>query len=287
MTGTNDGGKRGGRSELAAALVRLRLTAGLDQTGLAGKLGRSQSQVSRIEQDRRLPTVEEVEAWCTITGASPDDREHAVELAQQARGVHRNARAVFQRGGAKFFQERVEAQERAARHVRAYQPGMVLGVLQTVDYAAAVFGGAPDLTPDEAAALVASRRARHASIQAEPLRRWTLIQTVGAFTYPLLDAAGMVSQVEQVIETSREPNVELGIIGPTADGLRVTAPHGFHVYDADAVQVGTKSGTQLTSDQEFLDIYRGLFDKLAARAVFGDEAREVLARIAAEYRTLT
>jgi hypothetical protein len=68
---------------------------------------------------------------------------------------------------------------------------------------------------------------------------------------------------------------------------RPVFPHtAFHLYDEAAVVVGTCDGTAIINDTARLADYRGLFDELAGLASFGDSARDVLQRIAGDYRSL-
>lgn len=60
--------------------------------------------------------------------------------------------------------------------------------------------------------------------------------------------------------------------------------HGFDLYDERAVIVGTLTGTgYLTTPADVAD-YVKLFGQLAELAVFGDEARAAVGRIAEDYR---
>jgi hypothetical protein len=61
--------------------------------------------------------------------------------------------------------------------------------------------------------------------------------------------------------------------------------HGFRLYDHRAVVVGTRSGTAIMGERDLLD-YEALFGELQHLAVFDDEARELLSRIADDYRSL-
>lgn len=84
-------------------------------------------------------------------------------------------------------------------------------------------------------------------------------------------------------EISRLPNVRIGLIlrrTPTT----VLASHGFHIFDARAVQVGTKTAVALIDNAEDIATYEALFSELERMAVFGHEARAELHRIADEYR---
>jgi hypothetical protein len=65
-----------------------------------------------------------------------------------------------------------------------------------------------------------------------------------------------------------------------------TAGHGFHIYDRQAVQIGTRTATALTSDQRDVDAYESVFAELERVAAFGDEARSALQELGERYRAM-
>jgi hypothetical protein len=54
----------------------------------------------------------------------------------------------------------------------------------------------------------------------------------------------------------------------------------------DLAPGASRDGTAIINDSAYLADYRGLFDELARLASFGDDARDVLRRIAEDYRGL-
>lgn len=176
-------------------------------------------------------------------------------------------------------------------HVGEHQvpahPSAILGSLQTCDYARAVFTAPrpdqPEGIPiDES--LVASRTSRFHQL-AESNRQWTLIQGHAALEWSLGSPAVMAAQMDQLIETFRLPNVRLGIV-PAYVPARIQAHHGFDIYDRRAVCIGTWTATALTIDSHDIAEYEWLFGELEQLAVFDDEARTILARVAERYRQL-
>jgi hypothetical protein len=86
-----------------------------------------------------------------------------------------------------------------------------------------------------------------------------------------------------VSEISRRPNVRLGIIG-FGTPARVFPGEAFHIYDNRAVMVGIETGSTIMEKPQHVGAYIDLFDELAKLAVYDDEARVILDRIAEEYR---
>lgn len=266
---------------LGRSLRALRTTAGLNQTALADLTGLSQSQISRAETDRRLLSPEEVVRFADACHAGSREKDRLVGLAETLAREHVDARAILQRG-AHHFQERIRRYEEDSTLVRAYQPGMILGQLQTAEYCRAVFASRDGRPPDEVERLVAQRERRAGQLH-DPVRRWELIQTEGALTWCLDGPNMMAGQMEHLLSVSRLRNVDLGIV-PAFRAADFTASHGFHIYDSAVVQVGTKNATALLSERDDIVTYATLFSRIADLVVRGDEAREILARLADEYR---
>lgn len=252
----------------------------MKQVPAAAAAGISQPGLSRIERGGLVPSPETVESLARVYGADPDITTRLVELATAIRPEHLDSRIIMQRG-LNHFQERLGKVERSSALIRAYQPNIILGMLQTAAYAEVVFGSR-GRTPLQTVDGVARRVARQAAL-AESGRDWVLIQTEGALDWCVRDAALMAEQIDHVTEVSRLPNVRIGLIIRRTPAT-ILAPHGFHIFDSRAVQVGTKTATALIDNPEDIATYEALFTELDQLAVFGDEARAELRRIADEYR---
>jgi hypothetical protein len=96
----------------------------------------------------------------------------------------------------------------------------------------------------------------------------------------------MAEQMEHLIDASQLPNVRLGII-PARTPARVFAPHGFDMYDLRGVCIGTKTATALTTEASDLADYDALFGELEQMAVYDDDVRALITRVAEEYQALT
>ncbi|MGH3915356.1 MAG: Scr1 family TA system antitoxin-like transcriptional regulator, partial [Pseudonocardiaceae bacterium] len=91
--------------------------------------------------------------------------------------------------------------------------------------------------------------------------------------------------LEHLIGLSTTPHVELGVIDWRSP-VEVFPHTAFHLYDEAAVVVGTRDGTAIINDSTRLADYHDLFDELTDLASFGDAARQILQRIAHDYRNL-
>ncbi|MDQ3760882.1 MAG: helix-turn-helix domain-containing protein [Actinomycetota bacterium] len=267
------------RPELAATLRRLRQDAGLSGIEAARRAGLSQPTVSRLETGRRAPTVKEVTALCKAYRAPAEIRAGLLAIARNLQEGTTSARIVLQRP--REMQERIGRIEQSSALVRSFQPAMVIGLAQTLDYAQAMMSGR--VSGDTLEQLTQSRRQRQAILDTD--RQFTLVHAEGALRWHIGSPAIMAAQLDHLAELTRRPNIRLGVI-PWDRPLTMHARHAFHLYDTHTVIVGTESGTAFITDPVEVRAYDCRFAELEGVAVFGDEAREVFTRIAGEYRDL-
>ena len=128
-----------------------------------------------------------------------------------------------------------------------------------------------------------SRIARQAILNTG--RDITIVVTEGALCWQAVSAALMAGQLDHLAEIAGRPGVRLGIIG-WATPARVFPLHGFSVFDARMVVVGTRAGTAFLTDGKDVAEHGKLFAELEALADFGAGALAHISRIGGEYRAL-
>ena len=281
--GTEQDPKRGAGLR---SLRELRKAAGLNQTEVVEGVKRalpnarfSQPALSRVEQGTGSLTPDIVRALCRLYCVTGAERAALVQLAEDAEAGYVDARVVLQAGNTINLQQRFARLERDAAEIRSYNPVMVIGSLQTPAYAATVFGTSED-DP-----IVRDRMGRQEKMIADSRRRWFFVQTEGSLRWQARSAAVMAEQMEHLLKLSHAANVDLGVIGWQTP-VEVFQNTAFHLYDDTAVVVGTRDGTAIITDHLRVADYRSVFDELAALTPFGDTSRDVLRRIADDYRSL-
>lgn len=244
--------------------------------------------LSRAETGRGVPTAEVTRALGQLYGATAQEQERLTALAAVMKPARMDSRLIMQRGKNLKFQARVSEIERSCALVRAFQPHMILGAVQTPAYALAVFtanAARPSASAevDSPADLAASRAQRYRQLAEDQYRSWVLVMSEAALNWLAGTPSVMAEQMDQLIEASTLPNVRLGII-PFRTPARVFAPHGFDMYDSRGVCIGTKTATALSTEPRDIADYDVLFDELRRMAVFGDDVRELLRSTAESYR---
>lgn len=270
--------RRGASDELSRTLLELRTKAGLSGAEAARRAGIGQASLSRYETGRFVPQPKTLEALVDVYGASATKRRQLAAIVNDLR--QENRRVVVHRSGAPGFQRRIGDIEKSSAHIATFQPAVIPGILQTEAYMRVLTAPAG---PKIAEGVVSARLERQ-KILGDPGKRWTQIMTAGALLWCAGSPAVMVEQLEHIIDVSHRDGVRIGVIPPRTPA-EVFPMHGFDIYDERAVIVGTLTTTAVIN--EAADVRRHL-DMLAAvekLAVFGDDARAVLADIADEYRT--
>lgn len=269
------------RDELSQTLQCLRADAGLSQTEAARRTGVSQATISRFETGKQMPTEPEIERICDIYTVPARIRRGLVSTARTIRQETSKARTVLQRHDAPRLQARIALIERASARVRGLQTAIIWGLLQTHDYAGGI--AARSFTGEQAEQFIATRMERRQALDSD--REFTVVQTEGSLRWHIGSPAVMATQMDQLVSDSQRPNMRLGVI-PWTRPVRGAILHGFQIFDARAVMVGTESATALITDPKDVRHYEQRFAGYDALAVYGDAARAVFERIADEYRAL-
>lgn len=237
--------------------------------------------MSRLERGRTVATPADVEALARAYGADEYTRRRLVGLAEDVRAENR--RVVLVRNKAADFQERIARIEATAKEVGDFTPTVVPGLLQTEAYMRELAAPA-DLDEDALERWVVARLTRQRLLN-DPRRRFTVIVTAGALGWRAGTPADMAAQIDHIIERSTLPHARIGVI-PWGARARRFPLHGWSVYDRKVAIVGTMNATAVLTESRDVAIYAELFDELTAAALFDDEGRDVLSRIAEDYRRM-
>lgn len=273
------------RHRLAADLQRRRLAAGLSTYQLARRLGISQSKASRIENGRIAASVAEVEAWARETGAGADALASLVDQAERAL-----TEAVAFRGSARERlpdqQRGVAALEQAAGVVRAFNPIIIPGLLQTADYAHRVFLAQHPAGGADLAAAVAARVDRQAVLY-DTAKRFEFVIGEAALRWRFGPVPAHVAQLDRLRVVATMANVDIAIL-PFDHEVPVWHSHAFVLFDEPAdegdalVHVEAMGAGLNLSDQPAVDRYREAFAALRSAAAGGADALDLLNRVIAQ-----
>lgn len=256
-------------------LRELRAQAGfLTGKEFAAALGWQQSKVSRIENGNQIPTDSDVTAWFQATDASEsvasalhdELREIRIEAASWRRQL---------RTGHQDRQQRAASTERRSGRIRAFEMGLLPGLVHTADYArhvltthARLHGASLDVSQ-----AVAVRMQRQHVLYDED-KSIELLITEPALRYAPCPPGVMVAQIDRLLAVASLPSVRFGII-PLDIQIPVIPMHGFWIFDTSVI-VETTDSEITAEDPADLDLYNRVMDQLWTVAAEGEQASAIL-----------
>src|ERR1700678_4570780 len=267
---------------LAARLREIRKDAELTARQLALAAGWHESKCSRIEHARTMPSPEDIRTWCTICGV-PDQAADLTAALRSIDSMYVEWRRMVRSGMRRLQEAPLPLYERT-RQFRIYEPGVIPGLFQTAEYARARMGRIVEFSgiPDDLATAVPARLDRQRVLRrgdhrfAVVLEEWALRSRIGSTEM-------MAGQLTHLAQESALPSVTLGIIPVTAARTMWSSP-GFWIYDETRVLIETPAAELAITQPREIGVYLRTFAELAAMAVYGSRARDLISRAITDFR---
>jgi transcriptional regulator with XRE-family HTH domain len=267
-----------GREALGVRLRALREDARLTGTAFAAKLGWPGSKVSKIEHGKQTPTAQDVSDWVAAAGGSEELRAELLADLRSVRLEHRTWSRLTRRGVA--GRQRATAKLDATTTVlRAFEPAVIPGLLQTAEYARCVLEGVVALRelPNDVADGVRARMERQQALY-EPGRQFHFLITEAALRYQVCPPEVMRGQLDRLLAVASLESVNLAVL-PFEAHLPFPAVHGFWMYDDHLVLVDTVSAELALRDEDDIALYARLFERMSAAALHGASASRRIASV--------
>lgn len=279
------------RRRLGRELKRLRDAAGLKLEDVARRLDCSTSKVSRLETGKGIPRWRDVRDMLDVYSV-PDGhlRERLLDWAQTGRAKMwwQDYADVLQAG----YDTYVELEWDAAA-IRAFEPVVIHGLLQTADYARAVLQGAWGSTrsPRDIERMVEVRRKRRDALeQAHGLDFHCILDE--SMLYRVVGSLDVLrAQIEHLVELSRAEHIDVRVL-PFSAGIVASGRSPFAVLEfADGIEHGLvhlerADGVRIVSEPTEIDPYRQRWAALDRVALTEEESiplmEEAARRLASE-----
>ncbi len=268
------------RQVFGAMLRYYRERAGLSRTELARQISKSVSLIQAIELGQRAATAE-------VT----DDLERVLP----ADGALIRLRDEIGDGlgyGAypSWFQDWLVS-EREAKKLRWFEPMLVPGLLQTEDYARAVFRARFGMTDEEIDEQVAARLKRQEILAcSQPPALWVILDE-SVLRRPVGGRHVMREQVVHLIEAARRPYVSIHVISASVGAHRGLWAGAFIIADfEEAPTVGyqeTACQGQIVDRREDVVTLADCWDTLVREALPWAASRAVLEEAAKSWTSAT
>ena len=259
---------------LGGELRRARVAAGFSsQDALAARLGFDRTVIAKAETGERPPTDDVLAGWCQACRLDDELFGRMVRLARRADGPVPT-----------WFEDWLEA-EGAAQSLRIWSPMLVPGLLQTAEYARALFLAEQTDTSDDAIdALVAARLQREAILdRSEPPDVVVVLDE--AVLHRLIGSPQVMHDaLVQVAELSRRPYVVVQVV-PASNGANAGLGGAFYIAAAD----GMPETLQMDGVEDWTTEKRSLvrkaavaFDRVRGDALPRDASRDLILKVADE-----
>jgi transcriptional regulator with XRE-family HTH domain len=262
------------RASLGIRLRDIRRDAGLSGVTLAQLSGWLSSKVSKIEHGKQTPAEDDLRAWCEHCRAL-DELPDLIAAVRSIETQFAEWRRIMRSGTRRRQQASAAVYERA-RLFRIYEPAVVPGLLQTRDYAVAVLSSFIEFVrvPDDAEEGATARLERQ-RVLTHGDRRFHMLLGQQALHTNVGGIEIMTGQLEHLLAVLKLPRLRLGII-PFDAPYRVPLNNGFWILDEALVQFDTYSAELSLARPDEIALYGRAFERLAALAVYGAEARSII-----------
>jgi transcriptional regulator with XRE-family HTH domain len=262
------------REALGRRLKELR--GGQTQRALADVLGWPQAKVSKLETGRQTATPADMQAWARATGHSA----LADELVGRLQGLEYGTRSWRRQlsAGHRPVQDVLTIEYERSTNLRAWEGAMVVGMLQTPDYARAVFTQYTELhqAPRDIEDAVRAR-IRRQELLYQRGRTFHVVMWETALYAAVAPSEVMAAQMDRLTSVIGLDTVHLGIV-PIGARLGIPPANGFWMYDDRLVIVEDWHAEMWLDDAATVGLYSRVWDTLASAAVYGTPARRLIAR---------
>lgn len=266
---------------LAVALRGARESAGVGQRELAKRLGTPQPLLSYWERGHRVPKVEDVATVLGAIGVSGERREHILKLARDAAEPNWLASGI---PGLSAAVATLVDCERTATAATQSTVAMIPGLLQTSDYARAVFEGG-GLTAQQVETGLMARLARRDALTRRDSMQYTAFIGEAALRDNIGGAVVMADQLQYLGQIAERDNVTLRVMR-SGIGWHPGLVGNFLIYEfLDTPSVvyleHLRAGAFLYEDDEVQYLYAAA-EQLDELAVGASDSTTMIAEIARE-----
>lgn len=268
------------RKELGLRLRQIRKAAGLTGQAVAKATGQHFTRVSRIENGVQPPTERNIRDWCTVCGAE-DQIPELIAMSRTVETAYQEWARMSRAGMRRLGDLHSVATYRLTTTFRIHEPIVLPGIFQTETYIRQMLAFWYDFldAPNDADAVV-TMRAERTAIALQPSKRIAVVLGEQALHTRRGTPDDHAHQLTHLLSLMRLPFISVGVI--PADAQRhAIATIGFWIFDNNAVALETPTAAiKITRPKEVAQ-YVAMFNKLQREAVYGDEARRLIATILA------
>jgi transcriptional regulator with XRE-family HTH domain len=242
----------------------------------------SGARLTRIERNEwKYPKRAEVEALLDVYGVRGDDRAHLLSLTEEARG-----RSDWHKY-ADLFPGSLPDLEAEAIRIRRYETVLIPGMLQTPDYAGAVFRAGQVVPPDQIERKVESRMLRRSVLDAPKGPTLTAVIDEAALRKVVGSHTVMAEQLRFLVGMASHYKVTVLVL-PDEAGAHPAVDGAFTLFDfpppePGIVSIPTVVEALYVEDPEYFHLHTLVFDAIQNLALDPSNSLQLIGSIAAEH----
>lgn len=267
--------------QVAAQIRRLREQAELSCSEVARTLGLSVSKVSRMETGITGMQADDVAAMLGLYRVSATKRQEVLDL------LHRSDEKGWwqrQAGIPQLWRTLIDFESKATR-IRAFQPLMMPGLLQTAEYSRAIIQASDNsLTEEEVDHLVATRMGRQSLLTRSTAPQFVTVLDENVLHRPVGDIGVLHRQLLQLVSLAQRPNIALRVV-QNSSGAYVGLRGAFMVMEffeePDLVHIENQSTGMFLEEEQDLGEYRLAMTNILNVALDPADSIELIGQVAA------
>ncbi|NUS71951.1 MAG: helix-turn-helix domain-containing protein [Corynebacteriales bacterium] len=264
------------RASLGERLREIRADAGLTARALAQLAGwHDGSKVSKIEHGRQMPSASDIRAWCVSCGAEGETSE-LLSFLHGMDSLYVEWRRK-ERGGLRKIQEASAPRDQRSNVLRLYESDVIPGLLQTKAYATALLGVIAEFRriPNDAELAAEARIARQKVLH-DGKHRCAILMEENVLRTVFGSAETMCEQLDHLARATTWPSVSVGVI-PMGRPRSIWPTEGFWLYDTEKVLVELSTAELTITQSHEVHTYAQMFQGFAELALYGTQARSLIA----------
>jgi transcriptional regulator with XRE-family HTH domain len=253
----------------------VRLEKGLTQRHVGLGTGYSEAYVCKVECGQQFPSEKYAQGCDKVFGTC---------------GMFERLRQRILDDESPAWFEPYLKHERGASHIMVYSATLVSGILQTEDYARAVFrGGFPRASSDVIDGKVANRMRRRKVMEREdPPLLWVIFHET-CLRMVVGGREVMAGQLEHLLTSAESPHIEVQVLPYTAGahGTHMMLPFNMLRFRDSPTLLYTETavGGRLIYAPENVGNARDDYDRLRANALSPADSRALITTVLKEYRS--
>ncbi|MGC5345768.1 helix-turn-helix domain-containing protein [Streptomyces sp. DT171] len=267
---------------LGTELRKMREAAGLNAREASALLGIDHTKISHMETARSGVGTDRLRVLASCYGCSDDLYLDAlIKMAsERERGWWEEYRELLPAG----FLDLTELEDKST-YLRTYQIAHLPGLMQTEDYARAVFEFTfPRLPEDHVEARIAHRIKRSKVLDRKNGTEFSAVIHEAALRMRFGGRAMARTQLDHLLKLSEHPNCTVRVLPFTADGFagsgQAVLYAGGPVPSLDTVHLDFAHGAAFLDATAQLDAYRDLLSAMEDRSLDVTKSRDLIKEIA-------